>query len=73
MRDSRSHEATQQGMGGTGWNAEPPGEQVPGDGADQAGKYDFQRYEMLVDRIGNRIPDFKFSNQVFGYKKMPRS
>src|SRR5690606_37814269 len=38
MRDRRARETAYQGMGGTGRNAEPPGQEVPGDGGDQTGQ-----------------------------------
>jgi hypothetical protein len=56
-------------MGRTRRNAKPPGQQVPGNRANQSGKNYFKRNKILVDGIGNGIADLEFPDQVFGNKK----
>lgn len=65
MSQSGADKPADQGMRGTGRDAKPPGEQVPGDGADQSGENHLQRNEFLVHRSGNGVPDLEFPDDVF--------
>src|SRR5882757_2565610 len=56
-------------MGGTGRNAEPPGEKVPANGGYQPGKDDLQVDKAGIDGAGDRIADLKFANDITGDKK----
>src|SRR5580704_9346102 len=64
MRQGGAHEPSQQRVGGAGWDATPPGQEIPCDGGDQPGKNHLEVDKVLVDRSGDGIPDFELANDI---------